>query len=75
MYTALVYCMSKQNVFLFRLELILAFHILADASCSNVQVLEAFQYFMSLDFSPVVIPLDRAPHLCETCYSSLPTSP
>ena len=56
------------------LELILAFHILADASCSNVQVLEAFQHFMSLDFSPVVVPLDRVPHLCETCYSSLPTS-
>ena len=62
-------------VFTSRLELVLAFHFLADASCSNVRVLEVFQYFMSLDFSPVVIPVDRVPHLCETCYSSLPTSP
>lgn len=58
-----------------RLDLVLAFHVLADASCNNVQVLGTFQYFMSLDFSPLVIPVDRGPHLCETCFSSLPTSP
>ncbi|XP_028417070.1 uncharacterized protein LOC114541333 [Dendronephthya gigantea] len=57
------------------LEVVLAFYFLADASCKNVRVLKAFQCLMSQEFSPVIIPFEKAPHLCETCYSSLPTSP
>ncbi|XP_046858078.1 transmembrane protein 232-like isoform X2 [Xenia sp. Carnegie-2017] len=54
------------------LDVILAFHILADASCKDKRVLEAFQCLISYDFSPSI---PTSSHLCDTCYSSFSSKP